>query len=99
MVRATAWCLMAAAVLIAWPAGPAAVRAVISDVDGTLMAFASNSQLSRRNREALSRAKDAGCVVSVATGRIPGPWYRSLCSQLPELGPGVFCNGALVMEG
>eukprot|EP00438_Fugacium_kawagutii_P013895 Skav219734 [mRNA] locus=scaffold301:394706:406912:- [translate_table: standard] len=99
MARAgTAFCLalMAAAVP---PAAPAAVRAVISDVDGTLMAFASNSQLSRRNQAALSRAQAAGCLVSVATGRIPGPWYRALCSQLPDLGPGVFCNGALVMEG
>lgn len=96
MMRVAAWCCLMAA-LTAWP--PASVRAIISDVDGTLMAFATNSQLSRRNQAALSRAKEAGCVVSVATGRIPGPWYRSLCSQLPKLGPGVFCNGALVMEG
>jgi len=79
---------------------PGAIRAIITDVDGTLMPFATSSKLSNRNRAALTAAKEAGCAISVATGRIPGPWYDSLCSQLPGvLGPGVFSNGALVLKG
>ena len=75
-----------------------AIRAIITDVDGTLMPFATSSRLSGRTRAALTAAKEAGCAVAVATGRIPGPWYDSLCSQLPGVfGPGVFSNGALVL--
>ncbi|CAJ1344283.1 unnamed protein product [Effrenium voratum] len=72
-------------------------RAIISDVDCTLMPFATNTELSSRNRAALASAIKAGCQVCVATGRIPGPWYEDLLQQLPGLGPGVFANGALVL--
>ena len=76
------------------------VRVIITDVDGTLMPFATSTKLSARNAAALASAVQLGCRVSVATGRIPGPWYEALCSQMPELfGPGVFCNGALVLDG
>ena len=75
------------------------LRAVITDVDGTLMAFATSSRISQRNRKALLAAKEVGCEVMVATGRIPGPWYDALQAEMPEvLGAGVFCNGALILK-
>ncbi|CAE7561619.1 YBEY [Symbiodinium sp. CCMP2592] len=72
-------------------------KAVITDVDGTLMPFGKNKKISERNQQALQKAFDEGLAVCVATGRIPGPWYDELCAQVP-LGPGVFANGALVLE-
>ena len=72
-------------------------RAVVTDVDGTLMPFGTNAKLSKKNRQALQTARDRGLEVCVATGRIPGPWYDELRAQVP-LGPGVFANGALVLE-
>ena len=67
------------------------LRAVITDVDGTLMAFATSSRISQRNRKALLAAKEVGCEVMVATGRIPGPWYDALEAEMPEiLGAGVY---------
>ena len=75
------------------------IQAIISDVDGTLMPFATSTKLSKRNMKALALAvEDYGCSLSVATGRIPGPWYDALCRQMPFLGAGVFCNGALVLK-
>ena len=70
---------------------------VITDVDGTLMPFGTNTKISETNQLALKKAFDEGLAVCVATGRIPGPWYDELCAQVP-LGPGVFANGALVLE-
>ena len=79
---------------------PSRFRAVVSDVDGTLLPFATHGRVSRRNRRALQEAAARGSRVLVATGRIPGPWYEKLCRQLGDiLGPGVFCNGALVLDG
>eukprot|EP00439_Symbiodinium_sp_Y106_P040294 s3900_g4.t3 len=72
-------------------------KAVITDVDGTLMPFGKNKKISERNQQALQKAFDEGLAVCVATGRIPGPWYDELRAQVP-LGPGVFANGALVLE-
>lgn len=72
-------------------------KAVITDVDGTLMPFGTNTKISETNQLALKKAFDEGLAVCVATGRIPGPWYDELCAQVP-LGPGVFANGALVLE-
>lgn len=74
------------------------LRAVVSDVDGTLYKFASRHELSAANRAALERCMDAGVHVSLATGRIPGPWSDGLREELPGLGPSVFGNGALVLD-
>ena len=61
------------------------------------MPFGKNKKISERNQQALQKAFDEGLAVCVATGRIPGPWYDELRAQVP-LGPGVFANGALVLE-
>ncbi|CAE8586722.1 unnamed protein product [Polarella glacialis] len=73
------------------------LRAVVSDVDGTLFHFGCQNQLSAANAAALRRAIAAGVHVSLATGRIPGPWSGALGQQLPGMGPGIFANGALIL--
>lgn len=73
------------------------LQVVISDVDGTLFSFGTNRALSQGNRAALQRALDAGVHVSLATGRIPGPWSDRIREELPGLGPGVFSNGSVVV--
>ncbi|CAE7870923.1 YBEY [Symbiodinium sp. KB8] len=70
-------------------------KAVITDVDGTLMPFGTNTKISETNQLALKKAFDEGLAVCVATGRIPGPWYDELCAQVP-LGPGVFANAGAI---
>ena len=77
---------------------PAPIRSVISDVDGTLFPFGTNPQLSDRNAEALNACCDADVHISLATGRIPGPWCEGIKARLPRLGPCVFSNGALVLD-
>lgn len=74
------------------------IRAVVSDMDGTLYPFAGRA-LSEVNRMALTRCVDAGVHVCLATGRVPGPWYDDMRAAVPGLGPCVFANGALVLDG
>lgn len=74
------------------------LRAVVSDVDGTLFSFAGCGDLSDGNVKALSGCMDGGIHVCLATGRIPGPWLDGIRRQLPGLGPCVFGNGALVLD-
>lgn len=76
---------------------PTRIRSVILDVDGTLFPFGTNPQLSDRNAEALNACCDADVHISLATGRIPGPWCEAIRARLPRLGPCVFSNGALVL--
>ena len=78
-------------------ATPPRISAVVTDVDGTLFSFAGRD-LSEGNRVALSECVESGVHVSLATGRIPGPWFDALKAQLPGLGPCVFGNGALVVD-
>lgn len=73
-------------------------KVVVTDVDGTLFSFAGRD-LSPGNRQALSECVDRGVPVCIATGRIPGPWFSSLKEELPGIGPCVFGNGALVVDG
>ena len=75
---------------------PSRVRAIVSDVDGTLFPFGTSQLLSPANTAALQGAMNVGCHVGLATGRIPGPWSDKVRQQLPGLGPSVFGNGALV---
>jgi len=77
---------------------PARIAAVVSDMDGTLFSFAGRG-LSPGNVMALRGCMDNGVYVSLATGRIPGPWHTEVLGQLgPGLGPCVFGNGALVLD-
>ena len=78
-------------------ATPPRISAVVTDVDGTLFSFAGRD-LSEGNRVALSECVESGVHVSLATGRIPGPWFDALKAQLRGLGPCVFGNGALVVD-
>ena len=73
------------------------MRAVVSDVDGTLFSFAGR-RISPGNAAALSECVEAGVHVCLATGRLPGPWYDDIRAELPGLGPCVFGNGALVLD-
>ena len=88
--------LLALAPMLAF-APPSTIRAVVSDMDGTLFDFAGRD-ISPGNVEALTRCIAAGIHVCVATGRIPGPWFAEMQSVLPGLGPCVFGNGALVLD-
>lgn len=74
------------------------LRAVITDVDGTLFPFGESPKVSAGNIAALQRAIDSGVHVGLATGRIPGPWRDRIRTQLPGLGASVFANGALVLS-
>lgn len=74
------------------------LRAVITDVDGTLFPFGESPKVSAGNIAALQRAIDSGLHVGLATGRIPGPWRDRIRTQLPRLGASVFANGALVLS-
>ena len=71
---------------------------VVTDVDGTLFSFAGRD-LSDGNRRALTECVESGVHVSLATGRIPGPWFDALKEQVPGIGACVFGNGALVVDG
>jgi len=76
---------------------PDRVRAILSDVDGTLLPFGTSRNISPGNIGALQRAIDSGVHVGLATGRIPGRWSDSIRAQLPGIGASVFANGGLVM--
>lgn len=77
-------------------AGPP-IRSIITDIDGTLFPFGTNPTLSKGNADALNAAIDAGVHVSLATGRIPGPWLDQIRGPIPRVGASVFSNGALVL--
>ena len=79
------------------PARPP-IRAIVTDIDGTLFPFGTNPTLSQRNADALNAALDAGVHVSLATGRIPGPWCERISGPVPRVGASVFSNGALVLD-
>ena len=74
------------------------IRAIITDIDGTLFPFGTSPTLSQRNADALNAALDAGVHVSLATGRIPGPWCDKISGPVPRVGASVFSNGALVLD-
>lgn len=86
-----------AGVCLATSTRPPSRKAIVTDVDGTLFSFAGRD-LSAGNRQALADCSDAGVHVCLATGRIPGPWFTALKAELPNIGPCVFGNGALVVN-
>ena len=73
------------------------MKAVVTDVDGTLFSFAGR-EISEGNHAALTTCVERGIHVCLATGRIPGPWFEALKERLPGIGPCVFGNGALVVD-
>lgn len=80
------------------PMSPIAVRAVVLDLDGTLLN--SEKQVSARNLAAVLTCRDAGIRVLIATARPP----RSLRVMLPEAllaaCDAIVCyNGALLWDG
>jgi len=77
---------------------PKPIRAVLSDVDGTLFPYGTSRPLSAANIAALSEAVSRGVHVGLATGRIPGPWSEQIHAALPGLGASVYGNGGLVVD-
>ena len=79
--------------------GSTAVKAVVCDIDGTLFSWAGRV-LSAGNARALQKCVDAGVTVSIATGRIPGPWVQTVRDAIPNgaLGPCVYGNGCIVVD-
>ena len=75
------------------------VKAVVCDIDGTLFSWAGRV-LSAGNARALQKCVDAGVTVSIATGRIPGPWVQTVRDAIPNgaLGPCVYGNGCIVVD-
>lgn len=76
---------------------PGGIRAVVSDMDGTLFTFAGR-EISPANKQVLLECIANEVHVCLATGRLPGPWSDELREALPGLGPCVFGNGAVVMD-
>ena len=79
-------------------AAPPLLSAIVTDVDGTLYPFGKAPGVSQVNVNTLTQAIDAGVHVSLATGRMPGPWLDEIRTQLPQLGACVFVNGSLVLS-
>lgn len=75
------------------PAAPPAIRAIITDVDGTLLNPA--QQLTQRTVHTLNAAVDAGVPVVLATGKARGPWVQDV-AQLQLQFPTVFLQGLLI---
>lgn len=71
------------------------IRAIVSDVDGTLLA--SDGTISLANRKAVARVTAAGVPVILATGRIPTETVRYY-DQLALATPLVCYHGALVLR-
>ena len=77
------------------------VKAVVChDIDGTLFSWAGRGR-SAGNARPAQKCVDAGVTaVSIATGRIPGPWVQTVRDAIPNgaLGPCVYGNGCIVVD-
>ena len=69
------------------------VRALIVDIDGTLLG--KDSTISVKDREALAKVRDLGIQVSLSTGRVPQSCL-TIIDQLKLDGYHIFFDGALV---
>ena len=76
------------------PASSRRVKAIVSDVDGTL--FNSQHQLGPDTRLALISAMDRGIPIIMATGKSRGPWVKQLRESLGMRGDGWNINGPSV---
>lgn len=79
------------------------VKAVVTDVDGTL--FNSNHRLGPSTRDAVIDAMKLGIPVVMATGKSRGPWVKDLRESLGLKtngwnlnGPSVFIQGLMVCD-
>ena len=70
---------------------PPPIRAIITDVDGTLLNSA--QQLTQRTVHTLNAAVDAGVPVVLATGKARGPWLQDVEPHLRLHFPTVFLQG------
>lgn len=70
-------------------------RAIATDLDGTLLR--TDKSVSRRTREAVDAAEDAGILFVIATGR-PPRWIPPVVEQIGERGLVVCANGASVYD-
>lgn len=70
-------------------------RVIASDLDGTLVD--SRGRISPRTRAALDRAREAGALLVLVTGR-PPRWMDSVIEEAGASGLAVLANGALVYD-
>jgi Cof subfamily protein (haloacid dehalogenase superfamily) len=71
------------------------IRLIALDLDGTL--FGDDLQVSRRTRQAIAAAQDAGIIVTIATGRM----FRSaryVAADLGISGPLICYQGAMIRQ-
>jgi Cof subfamily protein (haloacid dehalogenase superfamily) len=79
----------------ALPRALGAVRAIATDLDGTIVR--SDGDVSARTRDALAAAEDAGLLVVFVTGR-PPRWMKPVSEATGHHGLAVCANGALVYD-
>lgn len=72
-----------------------APRFIVSDIDGTILD--GNHRVTKRTREAITRAVDAGARFALATGR-PHRWIAPVLEQLPVRPVCVTANGAVLFD-
>ncbi len=70
---------------------PNPIRAIVTDVDGTLLN--SSQRLTQRTVNALNAAVDGGVQLVLATGKARGPWLQDVAPRLQLHGPTVFLQG------
>lgn len=73
---------------------PPAIRAIVTDVDGTLLNHA--QQLTRHTADTLNAAVEAGVPVVLATGKAKGPWLKDVAPLLRLQHPTVFLQGLMI---
>lgn len=74
---------------------PHPVRMVATDLDGTLLS--PDSTVSRRTLAAIARAREAGIIVTLVTGR-PPRWLAPVVDHTGWHGFGVAANGAVLLD-
>ncbi|NLS10905.1 HAD family phosphatase [Nesterenkonia sp. MY13] len=76
-----------------------AVKLIASDIDGTILSYASSltGELSPRTVEAFRAAREAGVAVVLVTGR-PVRGLRGISRTLGLLGPVIASNGAVTYD-
>lgn len=72
-----------------------APRFIVSDIDGTILD--GNHRVTKRTREVITRAVDAGARFALATGR-PHRWIAPVLEQLPVRPVCVTANGAVLFD-
>ena len=75
------------------------IRLIASDIDGTILSYASTETgtVSTRTAEAFQAAHEAGLQVVLVTGR-PVRWLRGISERLGTLGTVICSNGAVTYD-